>query len=251
MLYKYETHLHTSEVSACAVSGAREMVHAFGKAGYAGIVVTDHFITERRNIAENWTWEQKMRFLHSGYEQAAAEGERLGLRVFFGWEMPGPRGEDYLTYNLPLPFLINHPEIERMPFYDYSRLVRASGGLLVRAHPFRQCSYIPPNPTVDEKLIDGVEVNNGQRDDPEQNNGEAWAWALIHPELIRTAGTDIHDIRYAGLSGMAFSEQFPTMDQMAQAMRRHEGLLIVEGNILDQAGNSPDAAYTAEGGTYA
>lgn len=251
MLYKYETHLHTSEVSACAVSGAREMVRAFWKAGYAGIVVTDHFITERRDIAAGWTWEKKMRFLHSGYELAAAEGERLGIRVFFGWEMPGPRGEDYLTYNLPLEFLLNHPEIEGMELCDYSRLVRASGGLLVRAHPFRQCSYIPPNPTVDEKLIDGVEVNNGERDDPEQNNGQAWAWALAHPELIRTAGTDIHDVRYAGLSGMAFAGHFATMEQMAQAMRRHEGLPIVEGKILDRAGNPPDAACAAEGGTYA
>ena len=41
--YKYETHLHTSETSACAVSSAGDMVRAYADAGYTGIVVTDHF----------------------------------------------------------------------------------------------------------------------------------------------------------------------------------------------------------------
>ena len=46
MFYKYETHLHTSEVSKCARSTGAEMARAFNKAGYAGIFVTDHFLME-------------------------------------------------------------------------------------------------------------------------------------------------------------------------------------------------------------
>ena len=41
--YIYETHLHTSEGSACGRSKAADIVHAYKAAGYTGIIITDHF----------------------------------------------------------------------------------------------------------------------------------------------------------------------------------------------------------------
>ena len=41
--YKYETHLHTKEGSACGTSFGAEYIQAFYDAGYSGIFVTDHF----------------------------------------------------------------------------------------------------------------------------------------------------------------------------------------------------------------
>ena len=41
--YLYDTHVHTSEGSACGQNTGAEMARAYQKAGYAGIVVTDHF----------------------------------------------------------------------------------------------------------------------------------------------------------------------------------------------------------------
>ena len=40
--YIYETHLHTSEGSACGRSKAADIVHAYKAAGYTGIIITDH-----------------------------------------------------------------------------------------------------------------------------------------------------------------------------------------------------------------
>ena len=40
--YLYETHLHTSEGSACGRSTGREIAEACKEYGYAGIFVTDH-----------------------------------------------------------------------------------------------------------------------------------------------------------------------------------------------------------------
>lgn len=237
MLYRYETHLHTSEVSACASSSAEAQVAAFAAAGYAGIIVTDHFITENHAVPEDWPWARKMRFLYSGYEAAARAGERAGLDVFFAWEMPMPRAEDYLTYNLPLSFLLAHPELPELSLAAYSHLVRGAGGLLVRAHPYRQAHYIPPDPAVDAALIDGVEVNNGRRDDPEQNNERAWAFARAHPGLVRTSGTDIHEATHAGTAGMAFPRRYGSMQALADAMRAGEGRLVIDGAMYDREGN--------------
>ena len=41
--YVYETHMHTSEASACAGSTGTQMARAYKAAGYTGIIVTDHF----------------------------------------------------------------------------------------------------------------------------------------------------------------------------------------------------------------
>ena len=41
--YKYETHVHTKEGSACASGTGQEMVRAHIEAGYSGMIVTDHF----------------------------------------------------------------------------------------------------------------------------------------------------------------------------------------------------------------
>ena len=38
--YLYDTHVHTSEGSACGQNTGAEMARAYQKAGYAGIVVT-------------------------------------------------------------------------------------------------------------------------------------------------------------------------------------------------------------------
>ena len=40
--YLYETHLHTSQGSACAVDTGKRMAEACKAAGYTGIIVTDH-----------------------------------------------------------------------------------------------------------------------------------------------------------------------------------------------------------------
>ena len=63
MFYKYETHLHTSEVSKCARSTGAEMARAFNKAGYAGIFVTDHFLMEIVLFQRNWTGNSKWIYL--------------------------------------------------------------------------------------------------------------------------------------------------------------------------------------------
>ena len=86
MFYKYETHLHTSEVSKCARSTGAEMARAFNKAGYAGIFVTDHFFNGNCAISTKLDWEQQVDLFMRGYESAKEEGDKLGLDVFFGWE---------------------------------------------------------------------------------------------------------------------------------------------------------------------
>ena len=55
--YLYETHLHTSEASACACSTGKEMAQACKDAGYTGIIVTNHNWHGNHCIDPSLPWE--------------------------------------------------------------------------------------------------------------------------------------------------------------------------------------------------
>ena len=60
MLYRYETHMHTSEASACAVSTGAQMADAHKAAGYTGIIVTDHFFNGNSAVPRDLPWEERI-----------------------------------------------------------------------------------------------------------------------------------------------------------------------------------------------
>ena len=82
--YLYETHLHTSEASACACSTGKEMAQACKDAGYTGIIVTNHNWHGNHCIDPSLPWEKWIREYYRGYEEAGKWGEKIGLDVFFG-----------------------------------------------------------------------------------------------------------------------------------------------------------------------
>jgi len=245
MFYKYETHLHTAEVSKCAISTAVEMVRGHYEAGYSGIIVTDHFINPDSELWKGLSWEEQVERFTRGYELAKAEGDRIGFDVFFGFEYADRQsGEDYLIYNIDKSFLLAHPEIINIPFEECSKLIRRSGGFITLAHPFREAWYIknPPNPKL--HLIDAIEVNNGSSNDPDNFNYKAWALAKANPHLIRTSGTDIHQLDHelsgVGVSGMAFKYKLRDIQHFVDALRAGDGYLIIDGKVVDREGNYVD-----------
>ena len=80
MLYKYETHLHTCEASACGVSRGAEYISVYKKLGYDGIFVTDHFFGGNTAVSHELDWEERIEQYCSGYENARAEAARQNER---------------------------------------------------------------------------------------------------------------------------------------------------------------------------
>ena len=60
MLYKYETHLHTCEASACGISRGAEYISVYKKLGYDGIFVTDHFFGGNTAVSSELDWEERI-----------------------------------------------------------------------------------------------------------------------------------------------------------------------------------------------
>ena len=88
MGYKYELHLHTSEVSRCAGCPAANQVEIYRRLGYTGICVTDHFFGGSNNIPPDVSWEEKIHRLASGYENAKKPPKARSWMCFSAGSIP-------------------------------------------------------------------------------------------------------------------------------------------------------------------
>jgi hypothetical protein len=229
MEYIYETHLHTSQSSACGMTRGREYVRFYQDMGYAGIIVTDHFFRGNTAVPRNQSWRERVHLFCRGYEDAKEAGDKVGFPVFFGWEEHF-QGDEYLVYGLNKAWLLEHPEAEGWTRRQQFQAVHAAGGCVVQAHPFRDKDYIPAI-HLSTGCVDAVEgCNAGNR--PE-NDVLAVRYAKVLG-LPVTAGSDMHYANgsYAGLMmGVAFDQPLATIHDYVQAIleKRPLGLYVPAG----------------------
>jgi len=108
--YRYETHLHTSDASACARSTGAEHVVAHHAAGYTGLVVADHFFNGNCAIDSSLPWDERVRGFCKGYENARDAAKDLDFDVFFAFEK-NYSGTEFLTYGVDKEFLLSYPDL--------------------------------------------------------------------------------------------------------------------------------------------
>ncbi len=185
---RWETHTHTSEASACATASAADMAWGCKKQGYDGMFITDHFFHGNTCIDRSLPWNEWVRRFSLGYYHAKEVGDQIGLRVCCGWEYSW-NGNDFLTYGLDFQWLAAHPETATLSPHDYLKLIRASGGMLVHAHPFRQESYVKFIRLIPD-MVDAVEVYNAGNRENSFNTKAEWYAKTYH--LPSVSGSDAH-----------------------------------------------------------
>lgn len=199
MGYRYETHMHTSEGSRCGRMTAAQMVRAYKKLGYTGVFVTDHFFNGNCAVSGELPWKEKVERFCKGYENAKAEGDLIGLDVFFGFEY-GVKNSDFLVYNLDKEWLLARPDIDKWEPRKAFKAMHESGGFIIHAHPFREKEYID-HIRLYPRDVDGVEVfNAAQREEPWANE-RAEIYAMMY-NLPKTAGSDSHSTSALQASGI-------------------------------------------------
>lgn len=219
--FLYETHLHTSEGSACGTSSGSEYIKPFYDAGYSGFFVTDHFFGGNTASPRDADWQNRINIYCSGYEKALKAAELFNkennlentereFKVFFGIEQTF-NGDDYLIYGLNKQWLLEHPEIETMRHAELFYTVNQFGGLLIQAHPFRMRNYINAI-HLHPRDVHGVEIYNAANKQSENVMARIYADEYNFPV---TSGSDIHNIAYISeskkegklpLGGMAFEK---------------------------------------------
>jgi len=208
--------MHTAEVSACAVSGAVDQIRAYKRRGYTGVIITDHFINGNSVVPLNLRWDRQMDLFVKGYEKAKKEGVKRDLDVFFAWEFTID-GSDFLTYGLDAGFLLAHPGLDKLPIDEYSPLVRACGGFIAQAHPYRVAAYIKNQLPAAPEFLDSVEVYNASM--PPDVNEKALEFAKRHG-LPMQSGSDSHnvDLRFPP-SGIALDKKAESIFDIIGAIK--------------------------------
>ena len=216
-MYRYETHLHTTLVSACSVFTPQEIVEKYVRLGYAGVFVTDHFLNGNTSVPRDLPWERRIVRFCSGYRllKKAAEGE---IDVFFGFEY-SYYGTDFLVYGLEEEWLLAHPEIMEMSTNEFCLFARKEGGLVIQAHPYREASYID-HIRLFPRVVDGIEVINATGD--ERSNRLAGILANSY-HLFATAGSDIQGKFQNSLAGMEFSQRLTSAKDYVERVKKGEG----------------------------
>lgn len=219
-MFRYETHMHTSEASACGGSGGAEMAVKYKEEGYTGIIVTDHFFNGNSCIPRDLPWEERVELFCKGYEHAKEMGDKIGLDVFFGFEY-GNGSSDFLIYGLDKEWLLKNDHILDMELTDFLQYARSCGGMAVQAHPFRDYEYIRGTVHAPH-FVDAVEIINSSHSVPEFNE-RAKIYAGWY-DLPVTSGSDAHNTTNRWYGGGVLSEvRFGSALEYMQA--------VVEGRI--------------------
>ena len=218
--YLYETHLHTMPASACSQTRGRDYIQRYIDAGYAGIMVTDHFWHGNCGIDRSLPWPEFVHQFCAGYEDALNEGIKRGFPVFFGWE-ESFEGDDFLVYGLDKQWLLDHPEVAAWDRARQFQEVRRYGGCVVHAHPFRAASYIR-DIHLSPWLADAIEGYNA-------GNEQRWNILGMRYAQVRglpiTAGSDNHHAERMNpehLAGVIFDQPLRAVDDYVRAIREQQ-----------------------------
>ena len=226
--YLYETHMHTSESSACARNTGAEMAKAAKEAGYTGVIITNHNWYGNNCIDSFLPWGEWIEQYCNGYEKARQWGNENGLDVFFGYEA-GYNGTEFLVYGVDKEWLITHPQIKDASVEEQYQLIHSAGGMVIHAHPFREEYYIPEIRLFPE-AVDGVEGLNAVHSyyDHFVYNQRAIDYAIKN-KLPMTAGSDVHTTSILN-GGMAFKRKLRSIEDFCQAVLGGEDYLLTDGD---------------------
>ena len=197
--HKTETHLHTGESSCCGDVPAAELIRLYKEAGYSTVFVTDHYTEEWFGPHEGnaQAFQGKVDHFLFGYRLAKEEGEKIGVTVLLGAELKFGTDDknDYLIYNITEDTIKDR--LYRMTPESFFEYANERGILVIAAHPFRALRRPVPH------AVHGLEVINANpRHSFDMQNDVAQKFAEQNPHLLRTGGSDTHELPDVACGGI-------------------------------------------------
>lgn len=213
--YLFEMHAHTNDVSVCANCTGETLLALYTKAGYDGVVLTNHMnrSTFRRPKMEDAPWDEKVTHFLRGFchlKSIAGTGMVIlpAMEICF-YDCPN----DYLVYGITEEFLRGHGDLMTYKPKAFSVLAHENNLLFIQAHPLRRGMKIE-----NWNILDGYEVFNGNPRHYSSNEAAVF-WANYHKKMICTSGSDFHEVEDVGTGGIYFQEPIKTNDDLLSALR--------------------------------
>lgn len=225
---KLEMHAHSRGGSSCAQADVEEMLPIYKKAGYGGIVLTNHCCEASFALYPGETYFEKLEFYFSLYEKFRDAALKAGIKPFFGSEVRAydPEGyfSEYLLYGADQKFFTDNPVLYTLTQKQLFALAQENGVFMAQSHPFRngvKAGYYG--------YLNGVEVFNGHKFHTNRNFvAKAFAQGFGLKEI---AGTDFHMVEQSPVGGIYIPENIDTDKQLAEYLFSEKPELIQEKSI--------------------
>lgn len=222
--YKYQMHTHTSPCSRCGAMTPEELCDALYKNGYAGAVITNHFMHGNSGIDRELPWHEFVRAYEDDYIACRKAAEPLGLDIIFGIEEHISCGREILCYGITPELLYANPQLCKHRLADYVKILHGAGGLVIQAHPYRIRDYITKPGPFPIDTLDGIEVYNAANQ--EEQNELAEALARENPHLILTSGADTHTVNTVANGGIATKERIKCGEELVAILKSGDYKLL-------------------------
>ncbi len=213
-----DLHAHSSGISKCCRIPASEVLTRAKTVGLDGIVLTNHY--QNSYVCDGKLMEFVEDYI-AEYEYAAACGEQIGCKVFFGIEVTMelyPKVH-MLIYGVSPDFLRTCPTVFDCTQKALYALVKAHGGVLVQAHPFRGGTTV-----LDPAYLDGIEINCH----PKYKTTEKERLIPIAKEhgLLLTCGGDYHADTYRPVCGTYLPDTLADSIALGKALAAAERIRL-------------------------
>lgn len=222
MHYRYEIHCHCKEISPCGYLSAHETAELYEAAGYAGIVLTDHFRADIVEMLSGDSWEDKVKALWTPYSELKKEYEGSDFFIGRGMEIRfNTNGNDLLLYGFSEKLFLEEGESwldMGLPLF-WERYHDEM--LIIQAHPNRWSSTFP-EPL---EYLHGIEVKNTS---PRNENHNEVSEQMVreNPGLIATGGSDCHRAEDVAESGICCSRRIRTEQDLVAILKSKEFTVI-------------------------
>lgn len=212
-MIKLETHCHSLGGSGCATSPNNVLVGAFVRAGYGGVVITNHISKDSYAFLQGETHAEKIRFYYSLIDNLREQFKPFNVKVFCGAEIRAvPEngsiyGDEYMIYGIT-----EKDMTDNKPFYTFTqeelfRFAEKRGLFMYQTHPFRD-GVIVGNP----QFMHGAESFNGHYH--HYNHNDKAKEFCVKNNLIGLSGTDYHHEDQPITAGIYMPENICTEAQL-------------------------------------
>ncbi len=209
-MIKLETHAHTLELSFCAHADMDTTISDYIKAGYGGIVLTNHYCERFFKAYPGEDKKQKLDFYFKIYDEFKEKAEKFNLKVFLGVEIMAysSKGERYefSYYGFKRQVLYDNPPLYQLTQKELFSLAEKNNIFMYQTHPCRRGVALG-----DPNYMHGAESFNGHVLHL-NNNKEANAFCEEN-HLIKLSGTDYHDPNQPILGGIYLPDNVNTDEQ--------------------------------------
>lgn len=226
---KIDMHTHCRPVSLCAHHQPEQLPQIFLNKGVDAVVLTNHYYPAHCDKLSDDLKEQARIYVET-YYRCKAEGEKIGLKVFFGAEiklMNEPNKPEFLLYGLSEEdFIASYPmyNATQKELFDFCN---GKNIVMVQSHPYRtEQGYAP----ADMRFVHGIEVYNPHLLFDARFED---ALKLAHENgKLKTSGSDFHVETQAGLAGMIVPDDIEDQFMLRDHLKTGKCVIFDKDGIL-------------------